>query len=200
MMRITPTELDQLVWFKRLEDMTLQDLVSRLRREAPANRAMEIGTAWHSVLEDPPLEGISIIEHQGYTFVVDCDAEVSMPQVREIRSASTYNVDGVSVTLEGGVDGITGNVITDHKLTARPDPEKYFDSMQWRAYMDIYGADVFEYVLYHAKDEGERIIIRDVQRFRLYRYPEMRDDLMTALREFVEFARAHLPERFTEAA
>lgn len=199
-MRITPTELDQIVWFKRLEDMTLEDLVSRLRREAPPNRAMEMGTAWHSVLEHPPSDSLSVVERDGYTFVIECDAEVTLPQIREIRSSSTYDVDGVPVTLDGGVDGITGNVVTDHKLTSRPDPEKYFGSMQWRAYLDIYEADVFEYVLYHAKDEGERIIIRDVQPFRLYRYPGMRDDLMAALREFVDFARIHLPERFTEAA
>lgn len=195
-MRVHVTDLDQLLWYRRIEDMTLEEVVSRLRREAPPNRAMEIGTAWHSVLEDPPADDLVAVKRNGICFMVECDAEITLPQIREIRAEKTYNVDGVPVTLTGGCDGISGNIVTDHKLTARPDPEKYFDSQQWRAYLDIYDADVFEYVLYQAKDDGDLVRIVGVHPFRLYRYPGLRDDLMAALREFVEFAREHLPERF----
>lgn len=199
-MKVHVTDLDQLLWFRRIESMTTDELVSRLRRESPPNRAMAMGTAWHNILENPPNDELVAVECDGFNFLIECDAEITLPQVREIRAEKTYSVDGVDVTLTGGCDGITGNVVTDHKMTARPDPEKYFDSYQWRAYLDIYGADVFEYVLYHALDRGEdkgnQVIVRDVVPFRLYRYPEMHDDLMAGIREFVEFARVHLPERF----
>lgn len=199
-MKIHVTDLDQLLWFRRLDSMTLDDLVSRLRREAPANRAMEMGTAWHSVMENPPEDEFAAVERDGFNFVVECDAEITLPQVREIRAQKTYVVDGTQVTLTGGCDGITGNTVIDHKLTARPDPEKYFDSYQWRAYLDIYEADIFRYVLWHAKDEGERVLIRDVSELPLYRYPKMKDDLLAGVFEFVDFARSHLPERFEEKA
>lgn len=195
MITIRVSELDQLIWFRRMEDMTVEELVSRLRRETPANRAMAMGTAWHAVLEHATDGDITQVERDGFTFSVECDAAITLPQIREIRADATFVVDGTVVTLSGGCDGITGNVVTDHKLTARPDPEKYFDSFQWRAYLELFGADVFEYVLYHAKDEGDVVRIRDVHPFRLYRYPGMRDDLIAGIREFVEFSRIHLPER-----
>jgi len=204
MITIHVTDLDQLIWYRRIEAMTTEELVSRLRREAPPNRAMAMGTAWHSVLENPPEDELVAVERDGFHFLIECDAEITLPQVREIRAEKTYVVDGVDVTLTGGCDGITGNVVTDHKLTARPDPEKYSDSYQWRAYLDIYEANTFEYILYHALDRGEdngnQVIIRDVAPFRMYRYPGMQDDLIAGIREFVEFARVHLPERFKEAA
>lgn len=199
-MRVHVTDLDQLIWFRRIEAMETDELISRLRREAPPNRAMAMGTAWHSILEQPPEDELAAVERDGFNFLVECEAEIALPQIREIRAEKTYLIDGIEVTLTGGCDGITGNVVTDHKLTARPDPEKYLDSYQWRAYLDIYGADVFEYILYHALDRGEdkgnQVIIKDVAPFRFYRYPNMHDDLIVGIREFVEFAREHLPERF----
>lgn len=201
-MKVHVTDLDQLLWFRRIESMTTEELVSRLRREAPPNRAMAMGTAWHAILENPPADELITVERGGFTFLIECDAEIALSQIREIRAEKTYMVDGVPVTLTGGCDGITGNVVTDHKLTARPDPEKYLDSYQWRAYLDIYGADVFEYILYQALDQDAKgqVIIKDVLPFRFYRYPGMESDLMMGIHQFVEFARVHLPERFEQVA
>lgn len=199
MIEVHVTDLDQLLWFRRIEDMTVEDLISRLRREATPNRAMSIGTAWHSILEEPPEDELAAVKKDGFTFLVECDAEIQLPQIREIRAEKTYAVDGIDVTLTGGCDGISGNVVTDHKMTARPDPDKYLESYQWRAYLDIYDADVFEYILYHGIDLGEekgnQIIIKDVSPFRFYRYPGMLDDLIVGIRDYLDFVRAHMPEK-----
>lgn len=201
-MRVSVSDLDQLIWYRRIEDMTLEQLLARLRREEPPNRAMLMGTAWHSVLEEPPEDELVAVERDGFNFLIECDAAVDHPQLREIKAEKVYRVNGVDVTLVGKVDGIDGNLVTDHKLTAKPNVENYANSYQWRAYLDIYDADIFDYVVYHAKDLGEdkgnQIIIKDVDTFRSYRYPGMRDDLIVGIREFVEFAREHLPERFEQ--
>ena len=200
-MRVSITELDQLIWFRKLESMTKEDLIARLRRETPPNRAMAMGTAWHAVLKEPPKDEILMISQGGFTFIVEAEASITLPQVCEIRAQKTYIVDGLPVTLTGRCDGISGNIVYDHKLTSRPDPEKYFDSFQWRAYLDIFRADTFRYVLWHALDKSDSIIIRDFSEFPVYRYPTMHDDLMVGLHEFVHFARQYLPERFeTEEA
>lgn len=199
-MRVSVSDLDQLIWFRRIEDMTLEQLVSRLRREEPPNRAMLMGTAWHEILEEPPEDELVAVERDGFTFLIECDAEITLPQMRELKATKTYRVNGIDVTLVGKVDGIAGNMVTDHKLTARPNVESYAESYQWRAYLDIFDADTFEYVIYHAADKGEQVIIKDVSPFRFYRYPNMRDDLMVGIREFVEFASEHLPEKFEKEA
>lgn len=178
--------------------MTQAELAARLRREAPANDKMLTGTAFHKLLEDPPDE-ITTAEVNGIKFRIDCDAEIVLPQIREIRASKIYEVGGVVVTLSGGCDGITGNKVSDHKLTFRPEPENYFESFQWRAYLDIFNADVFEYHMYHAKDDDGVIVIKDVSTLRLYRYPGMEVDLILGIADLVGFARENLPEKFTEA-
>lgn len=192
------TDLDQLVWFRKLESMETSELVSRLRRESAPNDKMLMGTAFHSILEDPP-DVIDVVEKDGFTFKVECDAEIALPQVREIRATKTYLINGVLVTLTGGCDGITGNKVSDHKLTFNPKPENYFDSFQWKAYLDIFQADVFNYLLYHGKEgKGKEIMIRDVSTLTLYRYPSMVADLEAGIRDLVEFALEYLPEKIKE--
>lgn len=187
------TDIDQYAWYLRLEDMAPAELAARLRRESPPNDKMAMGTAWHSILENPP-DIIDKIDRDGYTFSVECDREIILPQVREIRASKTYNVDGLDVTLTGKVDGIDGNRVTDHKLTFRPDMEKYFEAYQWRAYLDIFNADRFTYYAYHAKGDGPEITITDVSEFNVYRYPDMVNDLQHGISGLLHFVRSYMPE------
>jgi len=198
-MRVRVTALDQAAWY-RATDMTAEDLAARLRGEVEPSRAMLIGTAWHAVLENPPSLEFEEAESMGHRFRVECDVDLELPVVRELRAERTYEVDGVSVTLTGAVDGIAGTVITDHKLTNNIDPERYFGSHQWRAYLDIFGADAMDYRLFQAKDEGEVIRITDMQTVRMYRYPGMRGDLMAGVREYLDFIRQYMPEQLEQEA
>ncbi|MDA3834479.1 MAG: hypothetical protein PF495_13925 [Spirochaetales bacterium] len=190
------TDLDSMIWYRRIEGMTVDDMRGRLLRTAEPNDQMRTGTAWHAILENPPAE-IETIMRGGFTFRVDCDAELTVPQIREIRASKTYHVDGVDVRLTGGCDGISGNVVTDHKLTFKPKPENYFGSYQWRAYLDIYEADIFEYVIYSAKHDRKtgEVVIHDISTMRMYRYPEMISDIMGGILDLVRFFKEHVPEK-----
>lgn len=191
------SELDQMLWFGRLDDMTNEDLAARLRGQQPPNAKMKIGTAWHAILENPPSLNFEAVEMDGYRFRIACDGEIALPQIREIRGTKQYG----DVTLSGGCDGITGNELTDHKLTFRPDPENYLTSYQWRAYLDIFNADRFVYNLYHAKPDLDGVInIVDISTLPLYRYAGMVDDLMLGINDLVDFCRAHVPERVAQLA
>lgn len=190
------TDLDQLVWYNRIESKTSDDLIESLLRTSEPNEQMLMGTAWHSILEDPPDE-IDTIENGGFTFRVDFDGEIVLPQIREIRATKTYLVDGVEVTLTGGCDGVTATKVTDHKLTFKPNPGNYFGSYQWRAYLDIYDANVFEYLIYPAVKNGGVVVIKDVISLKMYRYPQMIDDLVYGIQELLWFIRTHVPEMIT---
>lgn len=192
-MKLHVTDLDSFQWYKKIESMTKDEMIGRLLRTEPPNEKMRMGTAFHSILENPPDE-LDVVEKDGYTFIIECDAEITIPQIREIRAKKTYTVDNVDVTLTGGCDGITANKISDHKLTFRPNPENYFDSYQWRAYLDIYNADIFEYLIYHGNAKGNNVKIKDVSTMSLYRYPGMVDDLKAGIAELLEFVRAYVPE------
>lgn len=194
-MKLHATELDQLRYWRETE-LPLEEIIARLRRELGPTLSMQAGTAWHSVLENPPADTLEYIERGGFEFQIDAEAEILLPQITELRAERTYLVDGCEVTMSGRVDGLSGNVVYDHKLTENADAEYRFVALQWRAYLSLFSADAFEYVLYQANFDKLPIRIFDVSKLRLYRYPEMEADLLDALREFVEFARVHLPERF----
>ena len=131
------TDLDSMQWYRKVESMSSFELIARLQRTSEPNDKMLMGTAWHSVLEDPPDE-IGVVERDGFRFRVECEADIVLPQVREVRAYKNYSVGGCSITLTGKCDGITGNRVYDHKLTFREAPENYFDSYQWRAYLNIF--------------------------------------------------------------
>lgn len=191
-MKLHVTDLDAMIWFNRLESMTAEDLQQRLLREAEPNEKMLMGTAFHAVLEDPPAE-INTIEKNGFTFRIDCDSEITIPPVREIRANNHYMINGIDVCLTGGCDGIDGRKVIDHKLTFNPNPDTYFESFQWRAYLDIFSADVFEYYLYHATEKKGEVVIKDISTLKMYRYPDMVHDLRQGIADLVEFIRENMP-------
>jgi len=194
--KFSVTDVDSLHWYHILEDMTVDDMIKRLKREGETNIKMLIGTAFHSILENPPSDDISIAENDGFVFNINCDAEIILPQIREIRASKTYNVNGIECFVTGGVDGISGNVVYDHKLSFNPNPEYYFDSYQWRAYLDIYNADIFTYYIYHAKEikDLKEIDIVDISKLSMYRYPEMENNLIEKFGELVDFIKNYVPE------
>jgi hypothetical protein len=173
--------------------MTAEALVSRLMRTEPPNEKMFIGTAFHTLLENC-VENIDDEKCGEYNFKVTCDADIEMPQIKEIRASKEYFVDGQKTKLTGKCDGITGNQVTDYKLTFNPKPENYFDSYQWRSYLDIFDADVFTYCIFSAKQKDKEIEIYDASTLTMYRYPNMVDDLITGIRNFVEFVKHNAPD------
>lgn len=188
------TDLDQLVWYYRIESMTVEELRGRLLRTEPANEAIEIGTIWHDLMENPPDE-ISTVEHKGWKFNVTCDDSITIPTVREIRTKKEYKIDGCVVTLTGKCDGIDQPTMIDHKLSFKPNPESYFGAYQWRAYLDMFNSDRFSYYIYHAKKTGPKeVLIFNVDRITMYRYPGMEDDLRTSIVNAVDFIKRYVPE------
>lgn len=190
------TDLDSWVWFKKIESMPTEEMVGRLLRTEPPNDNMRRGTAWHDILENPP-DTIEAVERDGFKFIVDCDAEITLPQIREIREKKAYCASGVEVTLSGKCDGITANIVKDHKFTFKPNPENYLESFQWKAYLDIFDADVFEYIIYHGYARGNMVTIKNVSTMRLYRYPGMVDDILSGVSELIEFIKVYVPGKIT---
>ena len=192
-MKIRVTDLDAILWYHKIEEMTAEQLVARLMRTEPPNEKMFIGTSFHSLLESCPYKIDSALEN-GYKFTITCDAEIKAPQIQEIRAQKEYDIDGRRVVLSGKCDGITGNKVVDHKLSFRPNPEYYFESYQWRAYLDIFNADVFQYILYSAKQNGSDIEIYDISVMDMYRYPGMKEDVIMGVRNFLDFVDHNCPE------
>lgn len=197
-MRVSVTDLDALRYFKQSEYGDLEQLLAQLRGKAEPSEAMKVGRAFHGALERMPAGAFETTQSEGYTFYFDeIEADLWLPDVREIKAECEYLIRGVNVTLVGKVDAVDGLIVCDHKLTARYDADRYFDSIQWRAYLSMFMAKKFVYNVFIANVNGLDVYVRDFQQLPLYSYPTIDQDVHRALVDFVEFCKQYLPERIT---
>ena len=100
----------------------------------------------------------------------------------------------------GCADMIDGVEIRDIKTKySAPSDADYINSCQWRYYLDIFGADVFHFDLFvfngykkekHGYDVRGLELTRHTPPITCYRYPEMENDNLTLLNQFMDWAEA----------
>lgn len=199
-LRVSATDIDTLRRFYDEEDADLAALIRQLRHLMPSTELMEAGTALHKALELAEPGDHKGFTADGFTFSIQTDAELDLPPIREMKATREYLIDDVRVTLVGKVDALHGRRIDDHKFTAKYDPERYLASYQWRIYLEVFGADEFNWNIFEALESAPKnYLIRNVHKLTQRRYPGIADDVERELRNFIVFARDHLPERFTMA-
>lgn len=201
-MRVSVTELDAYRRWMADEEAPIEALLAQLRKESPPTEAMLAGIALHKALEHAEPGAFGSLEADGYRFDFDANIDLALPELREIKAEKVYFVDGLDVTVVGKVDTLRGRTVGDHKSTGRFDAERFLDTYQWRFYLDIFDADVFEWTAFEMAEQPEPKVYKvfGFHPLRQYRYAAMHNDCMALLRDFVSFARAHLPERFQQAA
>lgn len=164
---------------------TLEDLIRYITTDEPSP-AMQAGIAFHKAMEtiEPGTEA-AILEVDGYVFTMP-DAEISVPEIREMRGTKDYG----SLSVTGQADCIHGRVIQDYKTTGRVDFERYLDGCQWRFYLDIFNADVFRWNVFEIREiEPKAYIVKPPQTLTVYRYPGLHDDCCRLAEDFLWLAR-----------
>ncbi len=186
MIDIRVTQLEHYrAWLDR-EDWNLETFLQSLydRTETPQ---MARGTAFHKAMELLPdgaeCETISAL---GHTFHFGCDLDLALPKFRERELVGIYG----DLRVTGHVDGIAGNLIQDHKSTAQFDAERYLASYQWRYYLDLAKAQMFQYnVFVMDKMEAGQTehVIREFHLLRTYAYPDLHTDCRRLAAQFTAF-------------
>jgi hypothetical protein len=198
---LTVTDLDAFRRYREEEEMTLEELLRRLRREEGPSDVMRAGSALHSVLEKPDevTESMIAVERDGHRFIFAGDCNVAILPYRELYGKKTYRVDGQEIELRGKADAFSGLVVEDHKFTTSQfDAERYFSKYQWRAYLSLFGADTFNYNVFvsHFLGTDDNGVmeweVREYHRLTLYRYPRLEADICRELGHYAEFAQRHL--------
>lgn len=171
------------------EEQTASDLVSRLASFEPTE-AMLAGTAFHKALEDATPGEYPELTANGYRFILP-DADLALPDVRELRAFGQYG----PLRVTGQVDGIHGKRVEDHKTTASFRPDGYIEGCQWRFYLDIFGADVFRWNVFEVspvRGEEKTYQVKPPHVLEQCRYPGLHDDCMDLARDFHSFATEHM--------
>jgi hypothetical protein len=195
-MRLSVGDLENLRRWKEREDQDLPALLAQLRRQGPVTRNMEAGKAFAKFFEHATEgeRGGDIVD--GWTFEFKVDAEFALPTVRELKMEETFTTPYGPVTLVGVVDGLDGMTVHDQKLTAYFDAQKYTDSLQWRAYLAMTGAQRFVYDIFVGKyeDRSNYVTVYEYHQVPFYTYPSIRADVERAVTELAEIVATHMPE------
>ena len=127
----------------------------------------------------------------------DIDFELNIAGAKPEVKGEMY-LPEVDVRLKGRADLVRGNKIWDFKTSAGEFNDykiiQYQNSMQWRSYLLMLGAREFTYLYFRIKDKQDAdnnvdILSHDV--LDLYEYPEMRNDLLSAVNELRDFRIKH---------
>ena len=190
-------------------EITEQSVIDSVTGEFKGSEYTRIGTAFHSVVQygEPsyaaPQDGCMIdVDDHAVRFneeqlKIALDYRNEHPNAyHEYRGYRDYG----RAIVTGCADMIDGVEIRDIKTKySVPSDSEYIDSCQWRYYLDIFGADVFHFDLFvfngyskekHGYDVRELELTRHTPPITCYRYPEMENDNLALLNQFMDWAEA----------
>jgi hypothetical protein len=180
------------IW-KEQEDLDVGWLLTKILVREQTDK-MKAGEAFHKALESTLETDHYSVSAMGYTFQFLVDAEMALPRLREASLSQDY----AGLLVKGRVDGITGKLVTDLKTTEQFDAERYVDGLQWRYYLDMTGADRFDWHVFQmseAKSPGTDVVyeVYGYHKLTQYRYAGMHEDCVKWAREYRDFAERFLP-------
>lgn len=193
MIRISASDLNTYQRYRDLEEVTLEECLAELRRERPPTPAMTASKVLHSALEHAGYDTeTSCLLWKDYAFFFQCDIELTIPDVRELKGEAETITPSGPVVMVGIVDSIDGS-ICDYKLSARFDAERLAQSWQWRFYLSLFNKWRFVYKVFVGEEiKPKEWAIRDYHELAVYRYAGMEEELQREIDEFAAFTRKYV--------
>jgi len=189
-------------------------LIESIAGEFVESEPMRLGSAFHAVFEEPDeylewWDGAGVYLSDGYTFdaqaVDEAVADIwAQAPVMEVPSTDTtlQTVYG-PVRISARADAIAGLNAYELKTTQRcPKPERYLDSMQWRAYVLAYGVTSVTYRIVQLKHLKKPDVwtVTNTETLTLYPYPHITRDVTAAATRLVEFIQHHNLDKHRQEA
>lgn len=190
-------------------EITEQSVIDSVTGEFKGNEQTRIGTAFHGIVQHgeqfgSPIENCYEFDIDGYSVRLSHEQRKIALAYRnehpnayhEFRSYKDYG----RAIVTGCADMIDGVEIRDIKTKySTPSDSDYINSCQWRYYLDIFGADVFHFDLFvfngykkekHGYDVRGLELTRHTPPITCFRYPEMENDNLALLNQFMDWAEA----------
>jgi hypothetical protein len=195
-MRVSTTTLESFRLYMTRDFMSEAELLSSIRGEFKPNRVMQLGSAFHSILETPDVcvrpSGDYVAD--GIVFpgdvVAPCLPLFDRSGAFEVKATKDFHINGQTWTVVSKADQLVRLDVVENKTKwAVFDLNRYAESYQWRFYVDVYGAQRVRYNVFCLSEyaDGE-IGLRSIEQFNLYPYPRLAADCRSLLSEFVEYA------------
>jgi hypothetical protein len=192
-----------------------ESLIESIVGDVVPNEPMKLGSAFHAVFEEPDdylewWDGAGVYLSDGYAFdaqAVDkavADIWAQAPIMEVPSSDLVLGTDYGPVRISCRADAMAGLDAWELKTTQRiPKPDRYLDSMQWRAYVLAYGVTSVTYRIVQLKHLKKPDVwtVTNTETLTLYPYPNITQDVTKTATRLVEFIQHHnLDEHRQEAA
>jgi len=189
-MRVSATLLESYRLYLTEEWKTEASLIESIQGVFVPSPQMELGTAFHAVLETPERFRVAGGYRSGaYAFedatMAPLLALIDRRGVFEVKA--TTELDGH--TLVAQADLLAGATLHEFKTTLSTfDAEKYADSYQWRVMSLVFQPAQITYHVASLDDHGNSVVeLKSLDSVNLYPYPGLEQDVRDLLREFVTY-------------
>lgn len=212
-------EADGSVQYERrteeIECVSEQDLINTICRVRTPSVKMELGTAFHAVLQEPDIAAYNYKrtfgKDDGY---MSADGRVLFPRYviaaclpsiergfpfEVKRTFITKAADGTDCEIVGMADQWQGNIVNEHKTKwSAFDYDTYANSVQWMWYLLIFGAEAVRYKVFELtySEQSQTVDYRGTNIFTLREFYGMRKYLDEILSGFVRFVYAKRLENY----
>jgi hypothetical protein len=181
-------------------------LIESIKGTFLGNDKTKIGGAYHKIIEGD----YSFVKASNLFYADDIafTAEQAAPalkykadhplMVHEVPLSKWYEIDKYQILVSGRGDGIEGKQVRDPKTKFRSiNVQEYYESYQWRFYLDILNLNIFYYDIFEVKGfqflygnspyflKDVHIIAQDP--FQCIEYDDMHQDCKRLLAEFMGY-------------
>lgn len=200
MIRLTASMLETYRRFVDTEYTTYDDMISAIDGTTSESPEMALGTAVHKALENynGTELAVDVVTVDGYTFdarSIEKAVDFVTPMwLKEISGEKTLRLFGDDVVIRCKADALIGTFVVDHKVTGKVDAHKiesYLDSMQWRAYLWVFGGNEFMYNAMVWSESNGVYHMTDNQRVFCNRYLALGGDVRRCAEGLYAFAKAN---------
>ncbi len=183
----------------------LEDLLKRIRGEFTPSRYMDLGSAFHDIMEkvhDRYIPERNIFKARNgiefdYNVITKCYEKIISEAPFEVKITKVYDVGNEQVELVAKADQLYGNYVIENKTCwGIFDFERYFSSCQWKFYLDIFEAERVLYNIFCLSDKAGGIELRSIEQFSFNGYPDLKDDIRELLQGFLEFIHTKNLEKY----
>jgi len=190
MLTTTVSHLDVYVGWKEREDQSLDDLVTMLKPQEFPTEPMLRGRAFARCMENAANGEVNELSCDGYTFSFTGDFTIESFPRREESVEKNYG----GIIVKARCDRRIGRLIVDDKTTSQFDAERYLNKVQWKYYLDMFGADTFTWYVWECKEmkEPKTYCIHGLHRLSQNRYDGLERDCRELALEFRDFAAKNL--------
>lgn len=204
MLKIAVTTIEA---FRNYQNGTIdiEDFLKRVRGEFTPSRYMDLGSAFHDILENIELRYIkelNIFKAKNglefeYDIIAQCYEKIVSDAPFEVKITKIYDTGKENIEVVAKVDQLYGNYVIENKTCwGMFDFERYFSSCQWKFYLDIFEAERVFYNVFCLSDKKDGIELRTIEQFSFNAYPDLMDDLNELMKDLLEFIHAKNLEEF----